>query len=269
MARGSGNGQEPVNVTGIDAYAPAEMARRVEDAGAVKAALPLDKLLMLAALAGAFIGLGAAFYTLAMSGVDAGFGPLRLLGGVAFSLGLVLVVVGGAELFTGNALIVMAWADRRVTSAALARNWLWVYLGNAAGAVALAVMVHRSGVLAIGETGALAVAIAEAKMRLSFEAAFWRGVLCNALVCLAVWLCFAARTVSGKILAVMFPISAFVALGFEHSVANFYFLALGLMNGAQGGLSGALANLVPVTLGNIVGGAGGVAGVYWTIYGRD
>jgi formate/nitrite transporter len=254
--------------TGTDNYSPAQMAERVEAAGVTKADLALHKLLMLALLAGMFIGLGAAFYIAVIAGADPLTGLLRLLGGLAFSLGLVLVVIGGAELFTGNALIVMAWADRRVRTAALARNWLWAYLGNAVGAIALAALVVGSGIFDAGSGHATAVAIAEAKMQLTFLPAFFRGILCNMLVCLAVWLCFAARDVAGKILAIIFPVTAFVALGFEHSIANFFFLPLGLMLGAEGGLSGMMANLVPVTLGNIVGGAGGVAGVYWVIYRR-
>jgi len=254
------------NATGVDAYAPAEVAGRVEAAGMVKAALPADKLLVLAILAGAFIGFGAAFYTVAVSDPGLGFGPTRLLGGLAFSLGLVLVVVAGAELFTGNALIVMAWADRRVTTGALARNWVLSFVGNAAGAVGLAVAVWLTGLLVAGPAHDTAVRIAEAKMALPFVEAFVRGILCNVLVCLAVWLCFAARSVTDKILAIVFPITAFVALGFEHSIANLYLLPVGLLAGAEGGVAGLVGNLVPVTLGNIVGGAGGVAAVYWVIY---
>ncbi|MEX2319367.1 MAG: formate/nitrite transporter family protein [Bauldia sp.] len=254
------------NATGVDAYAPAEVAGRVEAAGVVKAALPADKLLVLSVLAGAFIGFGAAFYTVAVSDPGLGFGPTRLLGGLAFSLGLVLVIVAGAELFTGNALIVMAWAEKRVTSGAVARNWAYSFLGNAVGAVGLAVAVYLSGVLGAGLPRETAIRIAETKMALPFVEAFVRGILCNVLVCLAVWLCFAARSVTDKILAIVFPITAFVALGFEHSIANLYLLPVGLLAGAEGGVAGLVGNLVPVTLGNIVGGAGGVAAVYWVIY---
>ncbi len=254
------------NPTGIDAYKPAAIAELVEQAGVAKAGLPLVQLVALAALAGAFIALGAAFYTVTMTGVDGGYGPARLLGGVAFSLGLILVIVGGAELFTGNALIVMAWVDRRVSLTALLRNWGIVYLGNFAGAVILAGLVALSGILdgAVGET---ARRIAAGKMALGFEEAFFRGILCNVLVCLAVWLTVAARTVVGKIFAILWPITAFVALGFEHSVANMYMIPAGIAAGAPGGLSEFAANLVPVTLGNIVGGVGGVALAYWTAYG--
>jgi formate/nitrite transporter len=254
------------NVTGVDAYAPAEIASRVEASGVVKAGLAADKLLVLAILAGVFVGLGAAFYTVVIADPGLGDGPTRLLGGVAFSLGLVLVVVAGAELFTGNAMIVMAWADGRVTTGALARNWLLSFVGNAIGGIGLAVAIYLTGLLATGPQHDTAVRIAEAKMALPPLEAFVRGVLCNVLVCLAVWLCFAARSLTDKVLAVVFPITAFVALGFEHSIANLYLLPVGLLAGAKGGVVGALGNLVPVTLGNIVGGAGGVAGVYWLIY---
>jgi formate/nitrite transporter len=255
------------NPTGLDAYKPAEIARRIEEAGVGKASLALVPMTALALLAGAFIAFGAAFYTLAMTGVDAGYGPSRLLGGAAFSLGLILVVVGGAELFTGNALMVMAWVDRRIATRAMLRAWGIVYLGNFAGALGMALLVAGSGVLN-GASGELAIRIAEAKMALPPLEALLRGVLCNALVCLAVWLTFAAHSVAGKILAILWPITAFVALGFEHSIANMYLIPVGLLLGAEGGLAGLIANLVPVTLGNIAGGAGGVALAYWAAYRR-
>lgn len=264
---GSGN-PAAVNVTGVDAYAPAEMARRVEAAGVVKAGLPFGKLFMLAILAGAFIAFGGAFFTTVMTEPGLGYGPAKLLGGMAFSLGLILVVIGGAELFTGNALIVMAWADGKVTTAALLRNWGVAFVGNAIGAVGLAFAVYASGILDAGPVRETAVAIASAKMKLPVTDAFIRAILCNVLVCLAVWLTFAAHTVTGKAVAILFPITAFVALGFEHSIANLYLIPVGMLAGAEGGVSGLIGNLVPVTLGNIVGGAGGVAGVYWFIYAR-
>jgi formate transporter len=256
------------NITGVDAYSPSQIAERVELAGVVKATMPLDRLLMLGLLAGAFIAFGAALYTLVMTGSTLGYGPSKLLGGAAFSLGLVLVVVGGAELFTGNNLIVMAWADGRVSTVSLLRNWVATFVSNCAGAILIALLVFWSGTLKQGEVGATAVAIAQAKMQLPFAEALLRGILCNALVCLAVWLSFAAHSVSGKILAIVFPITAFVALGFEHSVANAYLIPLGILAGAQGGLSGFAQNLMPVTIGNIIGGGGAVAFVYWVIYRR-
>lgn len=253
------------NPTGLDAYKPAEIARRIEEAGVGKAQLALVPMTALSLLAGAFIAFGGAFYTLVMTGADPGFGPARLLGGTAFSLGLILVVVGGAELFTGNALMVMAWVDRRIATTSMLRAWAIVYLGNLAGALAMAVLLKHSGTLN-GATGDLAIRIAEAKMALPPLEALLRGILCNALVCLAVWLTFAAHSVAGKILAILWPITAFVALGFEHSVANMYLIPLGLLLGADGGIAGLLGNLVPVTAGNVIGGAGGVALTYWAAY---
>jgi len=254
--------------TGIDAYAPAQMAARVERAGISKTELPALSVFALAMLAGAFIAFGAMLYTLVITDSGLGFGPSRLLSGLAFSLGLILVIVGGAELFTGNALIVMAWASRRISSAALLRNWALVYGGNFAGALGAALLVYLSGTLSLdgGAVGHSARTIAAAKLALPAGQAFFRGVLCNALVCLAVWLCYSARDVAGKILAIVWPISAFVALGFEHSVANMYLIPIGMLAGAAFDLGGFARNLLWVSLGNIAGGAGGVALVYWTIY---
>ncbi len=255
----------------FDAYAPAEIALRVEKVGVAKARMTLIQTATLGVVAGAFISLGAALFTLVMTGNEFGLGPGRLLGGVAFSMGLILVVVGGAELFTGNNLIVLAWADRLVTTGELLRNWVIVYLANMVGALGTVVLIHLSGVLELGggQVAQTAVAFAEAKVGLGFVEALTRGILCNVLVCLAVWLCFAARTVSGKILSIVFPIAGFVALGFEHSVANMYLIPIGWLAGGDGvTLMGFLGNLVPVTLGNIIGGGVLVAAVYWLVYRR-
>ncbi|MCP9480336.1 formate/nitrite transporter family protein [Shimia sp. CNT1-13L.2] len=253
------------NPTGLDAYKPAEIARLVETAGVAKARLTLSQTLTLALLAGAFIGFGGAAYTMVMSGVDPTFGPARFLGGVVFCLGLILVVVGGAELFTGNALMTMAAVDRKIPLSALLRNWTIVYLGNLIGAVGLALAFGLTGLLE-GAMGDTASAIARAKATLSPSEAFMRGALCNALVCLAVWLTFAARTVAGKILAILWPIAGFVLLGLEHSVANMYLFPQGLFAGAEVPLSAIAGNLLWVTLGNILGGAGGVALSYRFAY---
>lgn len=250
--------------TGLDAYAPREMAARIATAGVAKAALPLVPLATLGVLAGVFIGFGAALFTTVTTGVEL-TGPMRLLGGAAFALGLILVVVGGAELFTGNALMVMAWADGLVSNRGLLRNWGVVLAANTAGALGLVAMIWAAGLLD-GATGARAAAIAEAKLALSPWAAFWRGVLCNALVCLAVWLTFAGRSVTDKVLAVLWPVAGFVALGFEHSVANLYLLPAGLLAGAQGDAAAVAGSLAMVTLGNVVGGAGGVALAYRLAY---
>jgi formate/nitrite transporter len=252
-----------------DAYPPAQVARLVEQVGVRKANLPIPTTLMLGLLAGAFIAFGAMYFTVVMTGSTLGFGPSRLVGGVAFSLGLVLVIVGGAELFTGNSLIVMAWAERKVGLAQLLRNWALVYLANFAGALGCALMVTWSGTLGLGDgaVAATAMGIAKVKVALGFGEAFFRGVLCNTLVCLAIWLCFAAHGVASKILAIVLPISAFVALGFEHSVANMYFFPVAMLHGAEGvTMEAMVANLVPVTIGNLIGGGAFVAGVYWVIY---
>ncbi|MBI3846976.1 MAG: formate transporter FocA [Planctomycetes bacterium] len=265
------------------------MAKRAEEIGAAKATLDAPRLFVLAVLAGAFIGLGAVVSTVASAGTSASvpFGLTRLIAGVAFSLGLILVVVGGAELFTGNNLIVMAWASGRVRGKALLRNWLIVYVGNFVGAAATAGLVFASGQYAFGggAVGATALSIASAKTSLGFGQAFALGILCNALVCLAVWLCFSARSTTDKILAIVPPIAAFVAAGFEHSIANMYFIPIGLFikSWAPGSFWSSVGkgptdfptltwerfvvgNLVPVTLGNVVGGTLLVGAVYWFVY---
>ncbi len=252
----------------IDVYRPAVIAELIEIAGVAKAHLGILQTLTLAVLAGAFISFGAMLFTLVVTDSSLGLGPGRLLGGAAFSLGLILVVIAGAELFTGNNLIVMAWADRKITTIALIRNWMLVYAGNLVGAVATAAFVFWSGTLLTGD-GAVsrtAVAIAQSKTALPLEQALIRGILCNALVCLAVWLSYAARQVSGKVLAIIFPVSAFVALGFEHSVANMYFIPLGMLIDDGVTIGGLVRNLVPVTVGNVIGGGLLVGLVYWIAY---
>lgn len=253
--------------TGFDAYKPAVIAALVEDAGVAKCRLPFQQLAALGFLAGAFIAFGAMAYTLVITGADPGFGPVRLLGGVAFSLGLILVIVGGAELFTGNALAVMAWVDRRVTTADLLRNWTVVWCANFVGALAIVVAAWLAGLLD-GAMAGTAVRIASDKLALPPVEALFRGVLCNTLVCLAVWLTFAARTAAGKILAIVWPIATFVALGLEHSVANMYLIPAGFAAGAPVDLAGFSANIAIVTLGNVAGGAGGVALAYRTAFSR-
>jgi formate transporter len=259
----------------LDAYAPAQIAMRVREVGVTKAAMPVLNMFALAVLAGAFIALGALFYTVTMTtgkGVAVPFGLHRFAGGVAFSLGLVLVVVGGAELFTGNNLIAMAWASGRVTTQQIMRNWGWVYLGNLAGAVGTAALVWLAGIQNMGDgsVGETMVQIARSKISLDPVSTIARGVLCNVLVCLAVWLCMGARSVTDKVLAILFPITGFVACGFEHSVANMYFLPIGiaLAAGTSAPLSAvdAISNLALVTIGNIFGGTVLVALVYWTVY---
>lgn len=255
----------------FNAYTPSQIAQRVDQAAVAKASQPLRQTFTLAVLAGAFIAIGALFYTLAITGSTFGFGPSRIIGGMAFSLGLVLVMVGGAELFTGNNLIVMAWADRKISLRQLLRNWSIVYFGNFVGALGTAMLVVFAGVfdLAEGAVGETAFLIARAKLELTPAEAFFRGILCNVLVCLAVWLCFAARSVTDKIFAVILPITAFVGLGFEHSVANMYVIPVAMMSGGINLLiPDFLFILAIVTCGNIVGGGGLVAFVYWLVYGN-
>lgn len=259
-----------------DAYPPPEIAARVCKVGLAKVNTAVPTMVALAVLAGAFISLGALFYTVTITVGNEGpivpFGLLRLVGGMAFSLGLILVVVGGAELFTGNNLIAMAWATGCVQTRQVVRNWLWVYLGNLLGAVGTAALVLLAGVQTLGDgaVGDTMLRIARGKIALDPLSAFARGILCNVLVCLAVWLCMGARTVADKILAILFPISAFVACGFEHSVANMFFLPLGLVltagDAASLSIVDAVSNLALVTLGNIIGGTVLVALVYWFIY---
>ena len=268
-------GQVPL----FDAYAPAEIAVRVRDIGVAKANAPIPTVVALAILAGAFISLGALFYIVIMtpghSATGWPFGLTRLAGGVSFSLGLVLVIIGGAELFTGNNLLAMAWAAKRVTTRQVFHNWVWVYLGNFIGSLGTTVLVLLAGIQTLGDgsVGDTMVAIARAKVSLDPVSAMARGVLCNVLVCLAVWLCMAARAVADKILAIVFPIAAFVACGFEHSVANMFFLPIGMAltaySGMPIGISDALQNLLFVTLGNILGGTVLVALVYWFVYLRE
>ncbi|WP_319546215.1 formate/nitrite transporter family protein [Ruegeria conchae] len=253
------------NPTGVDAYKPAQIAELVETSGVAKAHLSIVQTLTLSILAGVFIGFGGAAYTMVMTGVDPGFGPARFLGGVVFSLGLILVVVGGAELFTGNALMTIAAVDRKISMRDLIRNWGFVYLGNLVGAVALVLACAASGLLD-GPMGATAAAIAKGKIDLSPTQAFMRGILCNALVCLAVWLSFAARSVVGKVMAILWPIATFVLLGLEHSIANMYLLPQGALAGAKLGWGATISNLFWVTVGNVVGGAGGVALAYRLAY---
>jgi formate transporter len=259
----------------FDAYAPSEVAKRVREVGVAKAEAPVVATFVLAVLAGAFIALGALFFTVTLTtgaASSAPFGLLRLAAGITFSLGLILVVVGGAELFTGNNLLAMAWASGRVTTTQLLRNWGLVYLGNLVGSAGTALLVwlaevHQLDGGAVGET---MVNIARAKVSLDPMSAVARSILCNALVCLAVWLCMAARSVADKILAILFPISAFVACGFEHSVANMYFLPIGIALAAGSAtplsIMAALSQLALVTIGNILGGTLLVALVYWTVY---
>jgi formate/nitrite transporter len=253
---------------GLDAYSPREIAARVRDVGVGKARLPLLTQGLLGVMAGAFIGLGALVFTLVASDSSLGFAASRLLGGLAFSLGLILVTVAGAELFTGNNLLAMAWASRRIDTRELLRNWIVVCASNLVGASGLALLVWWSGhgSLNDGAVGRAAIRIATAKAALPSAELFFRGVLCNLLVCMAVWMALAGRSVTDKVLAIVFPITAFVAAGFEHSIANMYFFPLAIALGAPLGVGDLARNLLPVIAGNIIGGSVLVALVYWVIY---
>lgn len=269
----------PTEAANPDALLPTDMAAKAESIGVKKAALPFMTTFALAVLAGAFIALGAVFSTVATAGGGLPPGAARVLGGVVFSLGLILVVVAGAELFTGNNLIVMAWANRKVSTFSLLRNWAIVYVGNFAGAVATAVLVFLSGHWKFmdGAIGRNMLGIAQHKCSLGFIEALFLGVLCNALVCLAVWLTFSARSAADKVLVIVPPIAAFVAAGFEHSIANMYFVPVAIMLRDFGGVDGDAAyesvswlgfarNLLPVTIGNMIGGGFMVGIVYWFVY---
>lgn len=266
-------------IFGFDAFSPKEIAARVETVGVAKARLPLIPMLMLSVLAGAFIGLGALYFVIVKSDPSLGFAAKQVLGGVTFSLGLILVVVAGAELFTGNNLLAMAWADRKISTLELLRNWVIVCVGNFIGAAGLALLVFLSRHPDMNNGGIAQeyLRIAAAKVALPFWTAFFKGILCNVLVCMAVWMAFAGRSVIDKAVAIIFPISAFVAAGFEHSVANMYLITLAMLLQNFDGMGvtsntitwvGFFANLVPVILGNIIGGSILVGLVYHLIYSR-
>lgn len=272
----------------IDSLLPTEMAKKAEDVGLKKANLDFWTLFALSILAGAFIALGAVFATTVSTGGSAlPYGINRVMTGLAFCLGLILVIVGGAELFTGNTLIIMGFMSGKIPLVRLLRNWGIVYLGNLVGSVltAVAMFFSKQYTFAGGSVGLNILNIAEGKTSLGFVQAVVLGVICNALVCLAVWLTFSAGTTTDKILAIIFPITAFVAAGTEHSVANMYFIPIGLLVKFFGGAEffesiGKTAldfpnltmgnffvdNLLPVTIGNIIGGAVMVGLIYWFIF---
>ena len=263
----------------LNAYSPAEIKEAVEKVGVKKTNLPLQASFMLAIVGGGSIGLGALYYSIIASDAELSFATTRVVGGLAFSLGLALVLVGGAELFTGNNLIVMAWASGKVSSREMLRNWVIVYFGNLVGSLGLVILVFFSHHLDMngGRIGLSILNTAVGKIQPDVITLFFKGILCNLLVCLAVWLAYAGRSVTDKIVALILPISAFIAAGFEHCVANMYFLPLAWLltqtNNVPANfdaslitISGIGHNLVPVTLGNIVGGAGLVGAVYWAIY---
>lgn len=249
-----------------DAHKPKEIARLIELSGISKAELGWVPLTTLSVMAGVFIAFGGMFYTQTTSGYAEITSAVTLLGGLTFSLGLILVVVAGAELFTGNTLIVMAVVDKKVSVRSLLRNWLIVLIGNFIGSVLMVALVYFAG-LYEGQHAERAAAIADAKAALTGTEVFFRAILCNYLVCLAVWLAISARTTLGMIASILFPISAFVSLGLEHSVANMYLLPAGMLSGAEIGAGAVALNVTMAILGNIIGGAGGVALTYRLAYG--
>ncbi len=270
-----------------ETLSPPQMAELAEITGLMKTRLGVFKTGFLGVLAGAFIAFGAVFSTLVTTGSELPYGISKLMGGLSFSLGLILVVIGGAELFTGNNLISMAWAARKVKFGQMMVNWTIVYIGNMLGAASIVLLVYFSGhpLMDQGQVGANMLSIAHHKCQLGFLEALVLGILCNILVCLAIWMCYSSRSTEGKILSIIFPITAFVAAGFEHSVANMYFIPIGLLLKAgasadfwvltglgQGNYSELTVqnylwnNLIPVTIGNIIGGAGFVGLAYWYIY---
>jgi formate/nitrite transporter len=278
-------GMSSIESQSFDALPPMQMAHRAEAVGESKAALSAATMFALAVLAGAFIAMGAAFATTVTAGTsDLAYGVVRLLAGLAFSVGLILVIVGGAELFTGNTLMIMAWASRRISTGRLLRNWVIVYAGNMVGASAAALLMvwARQYTLGKGAVGVQALTIGATKTNLGFGQAVALGILCNALVCIAVWLCFSARTTADRILAIVPPIAAFVASGFEHSVANMYFIPVALLIKRDQGWVNSMSdvpdlhtltwsnylakNLLPVTIGNLIGGTVLVGAVYWFVY---
>ena len=272
----------------INALMPREMAEKAEQIGVDKARQDILCLLVLSVLAGAFIAFGAVASVIAGAGAQGilPYGIKQLVSGLVFSVGLILVVVGGAELFTGNNLMVIAWASGRIRMCELLRAWGLVYLGNFVGAAATALFIFLGEFHLRGEgaIGAVILETASAKAGLPFFKALLLGVLGNVLVCLAVWLSYSARTTTDRILAVAPPVMVFVAAGFEHSIANMFVIPLGLLiklASPEGfwasigqspvdfealSMAGFFGNLVPVTLGNLIGGGVMVGAVYWFVY---
>lgn len=246
---------------------PMEIAQSYSETGGTKVSMPPGKTLLLAILAGMFI---------ALAGVGATFGNVyinKVVGAAIFPAGLAMVIIAGSELFTGNCLLIMPVLGKTITVGKMLRHWLIVYVGNLIGAVLVAAMTVWSDTF--GSTYEAVINTAMAKASLPFGTALLRGILCNMLVCLAVWMAMAAKDVAGKIMGLFFPIFLFVLCGFEHCVANMFYLPAGLFAvarydvAAEGLTLGTMwmGNLLPVTLGNIVGGCA-VGTVYWTIYMR-
>jgi len=239
---------------------PLEISKAIRDIGEKKATATIFELFIFAILAGIYIAFGAAVATSVLSGGTLDRGFASFLAGSVFSVGLMLVLIPGSELFTGNILMTIGFIYRKYSFAKVLRNWLIVYFGNLLGALIIAWLVFNSGLVlrsgSLTAIGTVATKITETKLQLNFTEALCRGILCNMLVCLAVIMCIASKTVVCKIFGIFFPIMTFVASGYEHSVANMYFLPIGLM--ANGKFISdffiIFKNLIPVTIGNIIGG---------------
>ncbi|KXK30223.1 MAG: nitrite/formate transporter [Candidatus Brocadia sinica] len=282
------NVPKTIQVIDIDAYSPPQIASRIDKVATAKARLSFAQTFILGILAGVYIGIGAQFATLVTCDSTLHYGLTSLIAGIVFSLGLMLVVIGGAELFTGNCLIIMGYVGKRITTRELLNNWIISFLGNLVGSLTMVCWMYKTHQWEFfhNMVGAKALLIAHTKVNLTFKTALARGVLCNAMVCLAVWLCFSGRSVADKVLSIVFPIGGFVASGFEHCVANMYFIPIGIvlrknpdivaaaekMAGKTLDLSQLtwsgffVNNLLPVTMGNIVGGVILVGIVFWFVY---
>lgn len=254
---------------------PKEIAEKVEAIGITKSQMPVLQLFILGGLAGSYIGFGALFYTIVKSDTQLSFAISQLLAGFVFPLGLILVSISGAELFTGNNLLLLAWSKKKITAYSVLKNWTWIIMANLVGALILALLIYWSGHTDMnnGKIAETYVKVANAKASLSFSSAFLKGILCNILVCLSVWMAYAGQTITDKVMGIIFPITAFVAAGFEHSVANMYVLSIGLLEKNHVDfvadaltVSGALGNLIPVLLGNIIGGGVFVGLAYAAVF---
>lgn len=276
-----------VTLAGIEGRLPPEIAAKAETDGVAKAKQDAFTLIALGVLGGAFIAFGAIFSNVALAGsADVPFGLARVVAGFVFGVGLCLVLLAGAQIFTGDVLMVMAWASHRLSTAHVVRAWCLVWFGNLAGAVSIAVLAFLAGHHQFGRglVGLSALQTAAAKSGYAFDKALLLGILCNVLVCLAVWVSLSTRLPAHRAMLTMLPIAAFAAAGFEHLVANMYFIPFGLLiksqaapafweaihsspgNFAALSLAGLLKNLAAVTIGNFIGGAVLVAGTYWTLY---
>ena len=288
MSESSHDRERTPQAVTIDTIMPHDMAVRAEQSGVRRASMDPLTVLVLSVMAGVYISFGAIFATTVSAGTSGlPYGVARLLTGAVFSVGLILVVVGGAELFTGNNLIVMAWASGKVKTRKLLLNWLIAFVGNCVGAVATASLMFYTTqyTFGAGAVGLVALTTANSKAALAFVPALTLGIMCNVLVCLAVWMCFSARTTVDRVVTIVPPITAFVAAGFEHCIANVYFVPMGLFikAGADDAFWNSIGktaadfpaltwtnflfgNLIPVTAGNIIGGSALIGAVYWFVY---